>query len=159
MNQYEINETTMAIVACGENLSMVYEEDQTFSVPQNANKIMEDSCAYFGSSLEGRRKGTEALIGINYKPPVIVEEFREIIFFPTSSLRNKENTWICLNHIEKYYKNEDKMVILFKNGTKIELNLSYGILDNQVLRSTRLESALRGRKKEKKPTNTMNSMV
>ena len=41
------------------------------------------------------------------------------------------------------------MVIEFKNGSRVVLDMSYGILDNQVLRATRLESVLRGRKKSK----------
>ena len=150
MKQYEINESTQAIIACEENVSKIYEEDDIFYVSCNANKIMENSCLYFGSSLEGRKKGTENLIGINYKPPLIVEETKEIIFFPTSSIRNKNNNWISLAHIDKYYKTKDGMIIKFKNGNIITLDISYGILDNQVLRSTRLESALRGRKKSKK---------
>ncbi len=149
MNNYEINEKTLAIVACHENLSKVYEEEKTIYVHCNANKIMEYSCEYFGSSLEGRKKGTLSMIGVNYKPPVIVEETKELIFFPTSSDRNKLNSWISLQHIARYYHDNRRMVILFKNGTKIKLNLSYGIIDNQILRSTKLESALRGRKNKK----------
>ena len=33
---------------------------------------------------------------------------------------------------------------------EIALNLSYGVIDNQILRATRLEAVLRGRKNEKK---------
>lgn len=150
MKRYEINESTLAVVSNAENLSTVYEEDKIFQISLNSNQIMEDSCNYFGSSLDGRRKGTEALIGINYKPPVIVEESKEIIFFPTASSRSKMNHWISLNHIASYYKDGENMIIQFKNGQKVYLNISYGILDNQILRATRLESALRGRKKSKK---------
>lgn len=153
MKSYEINESTLAVVACSDKLSKVYEEDQSFYIEQNANKILEESCEYFGSSLEGRLKGTESMIGVCYKAPIIVEESREIIFFPTSSLRNKENSWICLGHIDKYVKKDNSIEIQFKNGTKLSLDLSYGSLDNQVLRSARLESALRSRKKTKKAFN------
>ncbi len=150
MDRYEINDKTLAIVACNEHLSKVYEDDQSFYVHNSSKQIMEDSCNYFGSSLEGRRKGTESLIGINYKAPIIVEESREIIFFPTSSLRNVDNSWISLNHIDKYYKSGKDITILFKNKITIRFPISYGVLDNQVLRSTRLESALRSRKNGKK---------
>ena len=51
--------------------------------------------------------------------------------------------------IKKYYKTDEGIVIEFLNDKKIILNISFGVLDNQVLRATRLESALRGRKLRK----------
>lgn len=148
MEDYEINSNTLALIAL-KNKTEVFEENDHFFVDKSANKIMEDSCAYFGSSLLGRQKGTEKLIGVSYKAPVIVEESKEMIFFPTSSPRKEECSWISLQKINKYFRVHDKMVIEFKNGDKVVLNLSYGILDNQVLRATRLESVLRSRKNDK----------
>lgn len=149
MVDYEVNDKTLALIAT-EKSTTVYEEDKIFNVDKNANEIMEDSCAYFGSSLIGRQHGTTSLIGVTHKSPVIVEESREIIFFPTCSPRLKNCSWVSLKNIERYY-NEGKFVVIeFKNGQKIKLDLSYGIIDNQVLRATRLESVLRGRKNIKK---------
>ena len=147
--QYEINDETIAILTIDKNYSEVYEMNDHYIVEQPSNKIMEDSCRYFGSSLEGRRKGTEYMIGVNYKAPIIVEESKEIIFFPTSSTRENSN-WIGLKYIKSYYRDGDVIFIVFENGTKIAIKTSYGIIDNQVLRATRLESALRGRKTAKK---------
>lgn len=69
-----------------------------------------------------------------------------MIFFPTNSPRLTDCTWISLNNIENYSKNNGKTEIIFKNGKVIEVDVSYGSLENQVLRSTRLESILRKRK-------------
>ena len=85
--------------------------------------------------------------GISHFFTFRLEESKEIIFFPTSSLKNVEKCyWICLKHIDKYYKIEDKIRIEFKKNITLNLNLSYGSLDNQILRATRLESVLRNRK-------------
>lgn len=149
MQDYEINTNTLALINEKER-TKVYETDNSFYVDKSANKIMEDSCEYFGSSLSGRQKGTFNLIGVSHKSPIIVEETKEIIFFPTVSPRQKNCNWISLNNIEKYYNDKGKVVIIFKNKQKIELSTSYGIVDNQILRATRLESVLRGRKKSKK---------
>lgn len=150
MEEYEINDGTLALISEDEENTTVYEDDKIFRVSKGANEIMEDSCAYFGSSLAGRQIGTNNLIGVTHKSPVIVEESREIIFFPTSSPRLTKCSWVSLNNIEKYYTEGKKVVIEFKNGQKLRLNLSYGIIDNQILRATRLESVLRGRKSTKK---------
>lgn len=150
MDEYEINDGTLALITQDEETTIVYEDDRIFSVAKNANEIMEDSCEYFGSSLAGRQQGTNNLIGVTHKSPVIVEESREIIFFPTCSPRLEKCSWVSLKNIEKYYTEGKKVVIEFKNGRKLRLNLSYGVVDNQILRATRLESVLRGRKSTKK---------
>lgn len=149
MENYEINSDTLALIALKDKTE-IFEEDNHFYVDKSANKIMEDSCAYFGSSLSGRQKGTEHLIGVSYKAPVIVEESQEMIFFPTVSPRKDSCSWIALQKINKYYRVGNKMIIEFKNGNSVILDLSYGVLDNQVLRATRLESVLRSRKNVKK---------
>ena len=153
MEKYEINEETLAIMPISKEKVRVYEIDNSFIVNQNIQKIMEDSCKYFGSSYEGRKKGTKDMIGVTYKAPIIIEESKEIIFFPTSSSRYNNPAWISLNHIKRYYKKGKLIVIEFQSGEKIELNISYGIIDNQILRATRLESVLRGRKDRKKRLN------
>jgi competence protein ComK len=112
-------------------------------------QIIEDSCSFFGSSYFGRAKGTKKLIGVSHKAPIIIEESREIIFFPTSSPRLYECCWVSLKNIDKYKKQENSALVLFNNGYILELTMSYGSLDNQVLRATRLESVLRMRKTNK----------
>ena len=86
-------------------------------------------------------------IGINYKSPIVVEESNEIIFFPTSSPRVNNCYWLSLKNIKKYEPNKDKSKIIFKNEIELLINISYGSLQNQILRSTMLESVLRQRKK------------
>ena len=143
--RYEINEKTMALNAMT-NKTRVYEEDKSFVVDMPATKIMEESCSYFGSSLEGRKKGTANLIGITYKAPIIVEETNDVIFFPTSSPKMKTCSWLRSDRINRFYYKNNHLVVEFKNGTKILLNISYEVMNNQILKSTRLESVLRGRK-------------
>ena len=149
MQEYEINETTLALVPFKDK-TKVYELNHEFIVDKNINKIMEDSCTYFGSSLFGRQRGTSKLIGVTHKAPIIVEESKELIFFPTASPRLKNCSWISLKNIERYYSKKNTICIEFKNKVTIDLNISYGIIDNQVLRATRLESVLRKRKQQKK---------
>ena len=145
LENYEINNKTVALYAM-DNKTRVYEEDTNFIVDKPANAIMEASCSYFGSSLAGRKKGTENLIGVSYKAPIIVEESNNIIFFPTSSPKLNTCSWLRLSMVNRYYYLNNQLVVEFKNGDKIVLDTTYGIIDNQILRATRLESVLRGRK-------------
>ena len=143
---YEINKYTIALIPLSASETKVIEEEKVYIIEKNSTDIINDSCKYFGSSLAGRKEGTKNLLGVSYKAPIIIEESRSIIFFPTSSPRFENCTWISLNHINDYLNKEGNGLVKFKNGTTIELTTSYGSLENQVLRATRLESVLRRRK-------------
>ena len=102
MESYEINKDTVALIPKDDNKTIVYEVDKSFVINKKPLEIVEESCEYFGSSLEGRQIGTSKLIGFTHKVPVIVEETFDIIFFPTSSIRTKQSSWIALNKIKNY---------------------------------------------------------
>lgn len=146
MDKYEINEKTVAIIPVDNKSTKVIEEDSSFLVNNSSMKIIEESCEFFGSSFIGRQKGTKSLIGINYKSPIIIEESKNIIYFPTTSPRLKECSWFSLNHIKSYEGKEGKTLIYFENGEKIVINISYGSFDNQFLRASKLETTLIKRK-------------
>lgn len=151
MKEYSINKNTLAVLPFGDNKSIIYEKDDCFLVNTKPNKIMDESCKYYGSSMEGRLKGTDKLIGITYKAPIIIEENNPLVFFPTTSPRLKKCAWISLNNISKYYFDNisNKSVIRFLNDETIAFSMSYNILNNQVLKANRLEYVLRNRKNEK----------
>lgn len=151
MREYSINKNTLAVVPFGEKKSIVYEKDDCFLINSRPNKIMDSSCKYYGSSMNGRLKGTDTLIGISYKAPIIVEEKNSLVFFPTTSPRLKKCAWISLNNIDSYYYDEilNRSVIKFLNDEKIEFSLSYNVLNNQILKANRLEYVLRKRKENK----------
>ena len=146
IENYEITAMTLAIVPLTKSISRIIEEDGCYTVAKSTIEIIDNSCKFFGSSYIGRHEGTKSLTGINYKSPIIIEETREIIFFPTSSPRFDNCYWISLKHVDKYEKENGNSKILFKNGFSLSLDISYGSLQNQILRSTLLESILRNRK-------------
>lgn len=149
LKEYEINSNTIMIIPMGRKRSKIVENDEEFYIEKSTTDILDDSCRFFGSSYSGRFEGTKKILGINYKAPIIVEESREIIFFPTSSPRFDNCYWICLNKIESYFKNDKESKILFKNGLEYNVPISYSSLENQILRSTLLESRIRDRKYRK----------
>ena len=144
--EYEINSDTLAVIAIDQSMSKVIEKNDVFYVNVSAMDIIDCSCKFFGSSYSGRFEGTKNLTGISYKSPIIIEETRNIIFFPTASPRINGCTWISLNNILDYSKNDKKTNLKFSNGYNLELDISYNIIENQILRATRLDSILRSRK-------------
>ncbi len=145
-NEYEINSETFAVLAINNNLSKVIENNDEFLVNKAAKKIIDNSCKFFGSSYDGRFEGTKNLIGVSYKSPIIIEESKNIIFFPTSSPRVSDCSWISLNNIINYKNSSGKTNLVFNNGYNLYLDISYSIIENQILRATRLEAVLRKRK-------------
>ncbi len=150
LDSYEINKDTVALIPKDDKKTIVYEVDNSFVVNKSPLKIMESSCEYFGSSLEGRQTGTSSLVGFTHKVPVIVEESFGLIFFPTLSPRNNECSWISYEHVFKPDKFKDKTIVELKNGKKILVDVSTAIIDNQLYRCSRLKETLNVRKIYKK---------
>ncbi len=148
MKSYEINLETLAILPYEKEKSMVIEAEKSFVVDMVPTKIIDESCKFFGSSYEGRFAGTKSLIGISHKSPIIIEESRKIVFFPTTSPRLPRCGWISLNNVADYVKVNADTKIIFSCGKSIKLEVSYGIIDNQILRATRLCAVLEKRKQE-----------
>lgn len=149
MDSYEINTDTVALIPKDENNTIVYEVDNSFVVNKPALKIVEESCEYFGSSLEGRQIGTSRLVGFTHKVPIIIAETFDIIFFPTLSPKNGMCSWLSYNHIFIPEKFKDKSILQLKNGKKIVVDVSPAIIHNQLYRCSRLKETLFLRKKDK----------
>ena len=109
-------------------------------------KIIDNSCKFFGNTLNERVNITKRLINIKSKSPIIIEDTRNIIFFPLKSVRDKCNIWISFNNLEKYIKKDEKTVFIFKNGKEVIIDFSYYIIDNQVTRSLMLDYELKKRR-------------
>ena len=89
MDSYEINKNTCAIVTINDSVTKIVEDKDDYYVNKSSFEVMEDSCNYYGSSCEGRIKGTKNILGSVYKVPIIVEETNDLVFFPTDSLKSK----------------------------------------------------------------------
>lgn len=145
LDEYEINSATCAIIYVDESCSKVVEDD-FFFVRKSALEIINHSCIYFGSSYKGRCDGAKSLLGISYKVPIIIEEVRKSIFFPTgSTIAGCNCSWISLNKISKYEKCEGCSKLVFDNNIEEILPISYYSLQNQIFRSTMLASVLKKR--------------
>lgn len=144
---YEINDSTIALVF-DDNNTKIYELNNEYLLENKIpNNIIKYSCEYFGSSYEGRIKGTKTMTGLTHKAPIIIEESNEIVFFPTSSSRLRECSWFRSKYIKKYERYQEKKVkITTINDKEIIVDCSYEIINNQILRSSRLESIIRYRK-------------
>ena len=141
--KYEISRGTLAIVPNSEENSLVYEDDSRYIVNETPFKIMEESCKYFGSTYDGRKDSAKAILGAEYKVPIIVEENNNIIVFPTTSPSSADCVWISLGRIKIFEKiDSSNTKIIFDNNREIIVPCSYRTIENQVSRASRLDLSL-----------------
>lgn len=146
VESYEVNTSTLAVIAISENLSRIIEKENDFLINKSTLEIIEDSCLYFGSTFDGRCAGTKKLLGYSYKLPIIIEESKSLIFFPTASPRFNKCSWLSLHNVDKFLPLSKGSRVLFKNGAFFDLEYSYDSLENQLMRATRLDCVLQYRK-------------
>ncbi len=145
--KYEISRGTLAIVPNSEENSLVYEDDSRYIVNETPFKIMEESCKYFGSTYDGRKDSAKAILGAEYKVPIIIEENNNIIVFPTTSPSSADCVWISLGRIKIFEKiDSSNTKIIFDNNREIIVPCSYRTIENQVSRASRLDLVMRNRK-------------
>ena len=142
---YEIDLSTVMLIGIDEYKTRIVTLDGDFIVDIDSKKIIDNSCKFFCSSLSDIINTTKRLINIKSKSPIIVEESRNIIFFPLKSIRDKCNIWISYNNLEKYIKSGDKTIFIFNNKKEVIIDFSYYIIDNQVTRSLMLDYEVKKR--------------
>ena len=154
MKDYEINDETLAIIPDDIWNSIVVEDNCDYEVSGKPLEIVDYSCKYFGSSYPGRKEGSKDVLNSSYKLPIVVEDTRNLVFFPTTSPTDDDCSWISLKNIKEYRRIDDlNTEVEFKNGKIITVGISYNSFNNQVLRASRLESILRNRREKAEKTN------
>jgi len=147
---YEIDLSTVMLIGLDDNKTRIITVEDEFVIEVDSKKIIDNSCKFFGSSLTDRVNMTKRLINIKSKSPIVVEESRNIIFFPLKSIREKCNIWISFNNLEKFTKSDDSTVFYFKNNKQVTIDFSYYIIDNQVTRSLMLDYEIKKRRESLK---------
>lgn len=127
--------------------SKVFELDDEFIVNESPLNIIISSCLFFGSSFEGRREGTKSLLDCDIKVPIIVEESKNLIFFPTNSYKSCKNIWVSYNNLLIHKKYSfDTTLFSFAGNNNIKVNVKFNIVDNQIIRCIKLNAILSKRK-------------
>lgn len=142
MENYEINEETYAVISNKYGKTKIIEENKEYDIENDAYKVMDESCKYYGSSYKGRLEGAKTLLNCSYKLPILVEESSVLIFFPIKSSLLDDCCWINLNSIKSIEKLDNKSKITFKNGKEYVFDISKLSLENQIYRSSKLESII-----------------
>lgn len=148
MNNYEINEETIAVMPVEYEKTKIIETNNEYIINSKAYSVMDQNCKYYGSTYSGRLKAAKEILNCSYKLPILVEESQTIIFFPTKSSLEDDCMWINFNFIKEIKKCDKGSEIYFKNNKSIKTNISKLSIENQISRSTRLSYIVEQRKKK-----------
>ena len=126
--KYEINSSTCALIPNSDFSTRIIETYNIINVPYSVSNIIDYSCAYYGSSFKGRLCGSKNALGSKYKLPIIIEESREMIFFPTTSYESDTCAWISLKNISisdilRTYNGGEYNLENLKKFRKLPINL------------------------------------
>ena len=138
METYEFSSKTLALIPIGLNKIHIIEEDDELDINNSFMNIIDYNCKINGSSYLGRYESSKLLIGLSSKLPILLEEIGREIYIPTNSIRNMNCCWISYNNLKDYYKNDKKVVLVFKNNKKITLDISYKVFEKQILKVNKL---------------------
>lgn len=143
----EISSKTCALNFKNENECTIIDGDKEITVNMSLQQFVNYNCEYYGSSFAGRIKGAKVALGMKYKLPIIIEESREIVFFPTKAYNSEKCSWIALNNISTYEAKNSSTLVTFTSGIKQLFEISQESFENQMLRATKLLLILKTRKK------------
>lgn len=105
---------------------------------QSARSFLDEMCRRNGSSLEGRKAGACYFLGSIAKPPILISERTQQIFFPLFG-EETNSTWICFNEIfEVRGANKPCADIYFLCGRQVTVEASYRSVKRQMGRCRRL---------------------
>lgn len=144
---YEISPLTMAVLVHyderGHIGAWILEENNDYYVDNSPSKLIDQSCKFFGSSLKGRQEGTFNVCGITHKAPISIDPSNGMYFFPTASPTNPKCAWISHSHVAQVNNvNGNFAELIFNNGRKLPLEVSYGSMWNQVQRTAQFRFLL-----------------
>lgn len=146
----EITPLTMAVLPQHDDNgylgSLILEDKEEFVVSYSPSKMIDYACQFFGASLSGRQKGTKIVSQMTHKVPVSIDAHSGMYFFPTMSPVNPKCAWIGHTHIESVNKVENhKSEIVFRNGQRVVLDVSFGSIMNQINRTAQYRYTLDSR--------------
>lgn len=142
-DSYLITSSTLMLKYINENKTRVYEKNKDFIVSENISEIIFNSCEFYGSNYVGRLCFSKSILNLKIKVPIVIEDNKKIIFFPTRAIYNKECIWISYNNLEKVEKDVDDSLVHFYNGKSYKIMISSDIINRQFYNCLKLEKLLK----------------
>lgn len=143
MENYLITKNTVAILKKN-NKTIIFDVEKTRVINKNINKVLENNCNFYGSSLTGRKNCAKNILNIHYKVPIIIEN--NIILLQLNSIKEYECLFIVLNKIVDYKNFEKSLKIICVNNYVFINKISRYSFEKILINSIKLNNILKWRK-------------
>lgn len=139
LSTYEITKDTIFLMPTRHVAfcTTVMERDESYYVKQTPLEIIKAACLEGGSTYDGRRTAVIHKTGVQSKVSIPIDPLNGIFAFPTQSPKQFDCCWLFYHHIKAIQpnrKNLKQSIITFNNYYELTLDVSYTILENQMLR-------------------------
>ena len=141
-NDFELSSNVVLLRSISDNTTELVNYNETLTIPLNSKTIIDRNCKLFGSSLNGRIESSREWLGYDYKLPIIIDEIRNLVLFPTRSVDSPKNIWISYNAIDDYNQTKNGIELLLKNGNSIVIKESFNVFESQFIRASKLHKRI-----------------
>ena len=95
IDEYFINEDTLLLIPKDKKTTKIFDINGEYLIKKNIFALVDESCQYYGSSYNGRYVSAKKTLDMDYKLPIIIDEVKEVVLFPTCSPKLNKCMWIC----------------------------------------------------------------
>ncbi|MCD5324115.1 MULTISPECIES: competence protein ComK [Pontibacillus] len=102
---------------------------------ETPSKVIDLACLYWMSSPSAMRRSINVLLNCHKKLPVAIQPELNIFACPTASPEQFGCMWIFPWHIADKGGDKSSSYVIFHNGTRIDLPVSFYVLQKQIQRT------------------------
>ncbi|MGM7721701.1 competence protein ComK [Metabacillus sp. Hm71] len=140
-----ITEATMALIpkyelGTGNPHCTILGQYGAKEVEQSTLAIVKESCIFYGSDFNGRINSARKILKRQRNLPIMISLTFKHCMIPLSSPMKEDCPWIAFRHVKKTFPNRENSIILFSNGQRLKVNISWKVLEDRINKAGRLIS-------------------
>ena len=145
MKNYIINNNVLCFTQDynNEDNVVVIEKNNIVNIKSTSLKFLKKCCRVYGHSYNLQRQFIIDNFNYYIKTPIVLSEYKMLIFFPTSAPSSKDCIWLSYNNVDRYIKDNEYTKIYFKGGKILNIKVSYATIDNQITKCIKIEKFIR----------------
>ena len=143
MKNYIINEDILCFTSDSDGKLLVIEKNRKINIVGTGLKFIKKSCLWYGHSYNLQRQFVIDKFNYYIKTPIIISEYKMLLFFPTSAPNSEKCVWISYNNVDRYaIEDNNTTKIYFKSGKVLNISASYTTIDSQITKCIKIEKYL-----------------
>ena len=143
MENYIFNKNTIAVLK-KKKKTIIIDVDNIRVINKNINKIINNNCLLYGSSLNGRKEYARVILNKTYKLPIFIND--NIMLLQINSIRDKNCLFIVLNKFINYKIINNNLLIELANYNYLLSNLSANSFEKIIINGIKINNKIKSKK-------------